>query len=268
VRQDEPVARALGAAAGDVAFQHRERRWLVAERTKGGDGVLVTSRSAAEYHAMFDLTSDALAPLRVLDCCAGASSLAAETAAYVVAADPAYGRGRAMVADEAQSGLVAGSDIIEDQADRFEWSWYGVPARRTAMRTAAMRRFVADLAARPSRYVAGALPDLPFADESFDLVLCSHLLFTWADRFDRDWHHAALSELVRVARSEVRIFPLVHQGSGDPVAFLPSLRSELQAAGHRNELRRVPYRFQRGADQMLVVLTERSVTGEPREADR
>ncbi|MBO0878007.1 MAG: hypothetical protein J2P19_31920, partial [Pseudonocardia sp.] len=70
--------------------------------------MLVTSRSAAEYHAMFDLTPADLAAVSVLDCCAGGSSFAAETAGavasgrnggWVVAVDPAYAAGRRSLAE-------------------------------------------------------------------------------------------------------------------------------------------------------------------------
>jgi SAM-dependent methyltransferase len=156
--------------------------------------------------------------------------------------------------------------MIEDNADRFEWTWYGTRSRRTAMRAGAVERFVADLGARPSQYVAAALPDLPFADDSFDLVLCSHLLFTWADQFDQRWHRTALLEMARVARREVRVFPLVLQGTGEPLAFLPALCEELETAGYRTEQRKLPYRFQRGANHMLAVMVAESSAGVAEEA--
>lgn len=118
---------------------------------------------------------------------------------------------------------------------------------------AAAELFLADLKVRPEGYVAGALPDLPLATGAVDLVLCSHLLFTWADQLGEDWHRRALAELVRVARREIRIFPVVVQGTGEPVAFLDDLRDELHVLGHRSHLRDVPYRFQRGGNQMLLI---------------
>ena len=98
-------------------------------------------------------------------------------------------------------------------------------------------------------YVAAALPRLPFADASFDLALCSHLLFTWANVFDEAWHEAAIREMARVA-GEVRVFPLVHQGSGEPVEFLDALCDRLAAdAGLVARVERVPYAFQLGGDR-------------------
>jgi hypothetical protein len=215
--------------------------------------VLVTSRSTAEYRAMFDLPPGRL-PGAILDCCAGGAGFAAETEG-VVAVDPWYATGRAAMAADVRASLADGDRIIAANADRFDWSWYGERPTRAAMRTAAAGSFLADLTRRPSRYVAGALPHLPLATGSVDLALCSHLLFTWADRFDEHWHRAALIELARVARREVRVYPLVVQGSGEPVPFLAGLRADLRAAGLPTALRPVPYRFQRGAEEMLVVDT-------------
>ena len=214
--------------------------------------MLVTSRSAAEYRAMFDLVpGDLNGP--VLDCCAGGSSFAAETGGEVLAVDPAYAMGREELAVRVRMALDDGDRMIEQNADRFEWGWYGSTARRAEMRRAAAELFLADLGGHPGRYVAGALPDLPLATGAVDLVLCSHLLFTWADQLGEEWHRRALAELVRVARREVRIFPVVVQATGAPVAFLDDLRAELHALGHRSHLRDVPYRFQRGGNRMLLI---------------
>lgn len=217
--------------------------------------MLVTSRSFREYAAMFDL-DDAALDGPVVDCCAGASSFVAELAdrgGTGVAVDPVYARGLDAVGRAAAASQVAATGIVDDHADRFVWHWYGTPERRNRLRAAAAERFLADLARRPSAYVAGELPRLPLATGSADLVLCSHLLFTWADRLDAGWHRAALADLVRVARREVRVFPLVLQATGAPVPFLGRLVDELRAQGHDVAVRDVPYEFQRGAHAMLVI---------------
>lgn len=215
--------------------------------------MIISSRSAVEYRAMFGLTPAHLAGMAVLDCSAGGSSFAAETAGQVVAADPAYALGRPDLVQRVRASLPEGDQMITEHADRFDWSWYGTTAARERLRTAAAGKFLADIRARPGRYIAAALPRLPLTAASFDLVLCSHLLFTWANVLDADWHYQSLAELARVARREVRVYPTVVQGSGQPVAFLEELRARLRAAGYRSSLRGGPYRFQRGAHQMLVI---------------
>jgi SAM-dependent methyltransferase len=217
--------------------------------------VLVTSRSFEEYAAFFALDVDTLHGRRVLDCSAGASSFVARarTAGVdAVAADPVY----AMPGDELASVAAAstrdGASIAVQHADRFTWEWYGTAAARDRMRARALAEFLLDLATHPDRYVPASLPALAFDDDAFDLALCSHLLFTWADQLGLDWHAAALRELARVA-PEVRVFPTVMQGAGAAVPFWDELMDRLRADGLLPELRRVPYEFQVGADMMLVV---------------
>lgn len=78
---------------------------------------------------------------------------------------------------------------------------------------------------------------------SFDLVLCDHLLFTCADRLDHGFHLRALEELVRVARTQVHVFPLLeHTGASDPRG-LGVLRDQLDARGIDTEVATVPYEF-------------------------
>ncbi|MDX6250594.1 MAG: hypothetical protein QOF10_3954 [Kribbellaceae bacterium] len=213
--------------------------------------MLVTSRSYVEYEAMFDLTE---LPDSVLDCCAGGASFTAEAVERgvdAIAVDPAYELPAAELVDTVRRSLPATAGIVDEHAGSFVWNWYGSPERKVELRIEAADRFLQDVSIAPERYVPGSLPKLPFGDGRFDLVLCSHLLFTWADKYDRDWHLASLRELVRVSRSEVRIFPLVQQGAGDPVDYLPDLLAEL--AGVTSEIRKVPYEFQAGADEMLVL---------------
>lgn len=217
--------------------------------------MLVTSRSLAEYEAMFDLDARALGA-RILDCCAGAASFVAELAARGgrgVAVDPAYALPRAELKSAATRALGDVDQIVDRHADRFTLKWYGSAERKRAIRRGAAARFLEHLDSRPACYVAGSLPHLPFADRSHDIVLCSHLLFTWSNVFDADWHLAAVYEMLRVARADVRIFPLVVQGTGDDVPFLDGLMERLRDAGHAAEIRRVPYMYQRGADAMMVV---------------
>lgn len=199
---------------------------------------------------MFDLSE---LPEAILDCCAGGSSFTAEAAARgvdAVAVDQAYELPIPDLVDAVRRGLPDGAKIVDAHANRFVWTWYGDPARKDELRIEAADRFLQDVTAAPDRYVAASLPELPFEDGRFDLALCSHLLFTWAGTYDFGWHLAALKELVRVSRSEVRIFPLVQQGAGEPVPFMQELLAALPV---RSEFRKVPYEFQVGADQMLVL---------------
>ncbi|PZG14274.1 hypothetical protein [Nonomuraea aridisoli] len=217
--------------------------------------MIMSSRSFAEYRAMFAIGDQELHGV-ILDCGGGASGFVAEAAAMgarALASDPLYALGVDVIIDRLSADLDQGNAMISANADRFVWDWYGSPERRRKMRLDARSAFMADIRRRPGSYLASGLPRLPLADDSVDLVLCSHLLFTWAGRFDRGWHRAAITEMSRVSRGEVRIFPLVRLGDGEPVDFLDDLQTELRADGLVCARRRVPYEFQRGADHMLTV---------------
>ena len=221
--------------------------------------MLVTSRAYDEYVAFFDLSADHLAGKRVLDCSAGASSFVARLSRQgvdAVAVDPAYELPGDRLAEVASAGLRDGNAIAESFPGRFTWRWYGSVEAREKMRTRALAEFVLDLAEHRERYVAASLPSLPFDDDSFDLAVCSHLLFTWADQLGYDWHLASLRELLRVA-AEVRVFPTVLQGAGDPVPFWDQLMDQLRADGVTLETRRVDYEFQVAAREMLVLAPSR-----------
>jgi len=204
---------------------------------------------------MFSLTADDMTGT-VLDCSAGAASFvtvarANGTSAYAV--DPAYALSREALAAAVRDDLARGSAIALQHPDRFVWDWFGSLEARERMRRRAGAQFVTALATSAGWLVAGELPRLPFRDNSFDLVVSSHLLFTWADVLGLEWHRAAVTELARVSRGEARIFPTVMQGRGDAVPFWAELMAALDERGLDAEERRVPYRFQVTGDRMLVV---------------
>jgi hypothetical protein len=126
-------------------------------------------------------------------------------------------------------------------------------------RRGAAQRFLTDYETHfiHNRYVGGTLPRLPFFDGTFDLVLCAHLLFIYANRFDHDWHLAACRELVRVSAEEVRIHPLCG-ADGKPYPGLARLRRELRESGISSEVRAIDYEFFAGSNSMLVLRKEAS----------
>lgn len=230
----------------------------------GFGDVLVSARSLAEYRAMFALT-DADLTGTVLDCPGGAASFTAEARGQgvdVIAVDPTYPpdgtsseRSRALrqLGEHAAAEAERGSAWARDHAADFEWTSFATPADHLAQRLAAAAAFTAHAATEPEHYVCAALPQLPFADGAYDLVLCSHLLFSYADRLDDAFHLAALTELLRVSRGEVRVFPLVVVGG---VREHPGLEALLERLGDDVvvDLRATDgYGFQRGADRVLVL---------------
>ena len=182
------------------------------------DRVVFFGRTGSDYLEMFDLDLPALRGRDVLDCPAGPDAFVADaTAAGVraVGCDPVY----ELQADEI---LARGRKDIEDcmvamrRSDTFPTLDFD---KYEASKIEALDRFHADFTGEggAARYRAGALPALPFADASFDLVLSAHLIFTYSDPasggllpnspFDLAWHRAAIAELLRVTRGEVRLYP-------------------------------------------------------------
>ncbi|MEB3200034.1 MAG: hypothetical protein VKK62_05870 [Synechococcaceae cyanobacterium] len=154
---------------------------------------------------------------RVLDCPGGPGSLSALLRARgldVTAVDPLYRlhgeplRRRALEDLELAIRIQADSDDLRPDFDLEVCRQEHIQA---------LDLFLSDRAAHPDRYLGAALPELPFADACFDLVLCGHLLFSYApcadgglmsgDGLDLNWHREALRELCRVSASVVRLYP-------------------------------------------------------------
>jgi SAM-dependent methyltransferase len=92
---------------------------------------------------------------------------------------------------------------------------------------------------------------LPFADGAFDLAVCSHLLFLYSDQLSREFHIAAVKEMRRVAK-EVRIFPLLKLGN-ERSPHVEAVVDALRESGLSATVKRVPYEFQKGGNEMLVI---------------
>ena len=191
---------------------------------------------------------------RILGCGDGPASFNAELSARggsVVSVDPLYRFSAAAIERRVQQ--TSATMMAQTSANRGDFVWTHVRSlddlgRR---RMGALRAFLADFEAgrRSGRYVDGALPVLPFADEAFDLALSSHFLFLYSAQFDLDFHVAALREMLRVA-GEVRVFPLLQIG-GAPSPHVAGVRKALTASGARVTVEAVPYEFQRGGNRML-----------------
>jgi hypothetical protein len=214
-------------------------------------------RTLEEYARFFALDPAALRGRAVLDVAAGPSSFTVEAhrrGVDAVAVDPLYDRPAAELAGRVHEDYARMFTQMREKQRLFRFKHFPTFDAAESDRRAAAARFLADYEGncRHGRYVRAALPLLPFLDGAFDLVLCAHLLFIYAARFDFAWHVAACTELARVSSGEVRLHPLVGPG-GKPYAELPRLRGELQARGITSEVRKVNYEFFVGSSSMLVL---------------
>ncbi|MFZ5496247.1 MAG: methyltransferase [Verrucomicrobiota bacterium] len=214
-------------------------------------------RTLDEYCRFFALDPAALRGRAVLDVAAGPSSFTAEArkrGVDAVAVDPLYDRPHAELAARVRDDYARMFEQMREKRRLFRFKTFPTFDAAEQDRRAAASRFLADYEGncRHGRYVRASLPLLPFLDGAFDLVLCAHLLFLYAARFDFDWHVAACAELARVSSGEVRIHPLVGPG-GKPYAELGRLRAALDARGIASEIRKVNYEFFVGSSSMLVL---------------
>lgn len=233
-----------------------ERRNDVQADAGGSLGkILITSRSLDEYRAMFALTDEDLSR-RILDCPSGAAGFTAQVRARggdATACDIAYlDGGLGAVAVNAADEVERGNQYVRTNPDLYSTKYFANADEHRQQRLQSARAFTDHIANEPERYVPGQLPELPFAERQFDLVLSSHLLFSYPNDFDYNFHRQALIELMRVTENELRVFPLVAVGEVTPYPALDALRDDLADAGIRSSVVDVNYEFQVGANQMLV----------------
>ena len=219
--------------------------------------VVPWGRSFDEYRRMFALRDADLAT-RILGCGDGPASFNVEAThlgATVVSCDPIYRWDVAQIGQRVDATYQTVLDQTRRNAHEFVWGAIGSVEELGRVRMSAMQAFLEDYPAGKAegRYIEAELPALPFADRSFDLALCSHLLFLYSRQLDEAFHVAAALELCRVAE-EVRIFPLLALG-GQPSAHVEPVVETLRAHGHHVSVDSVPYEFQKGGNQMMRVRT-------------
>ncbi len=225
--------------------------------------IVSTCRTLSDYAAMFALAADDLEPgRRILDVASGGSTLvleAREARVDVVSVDPLFARSPADVLSVLRDGLETSISTVQTRTEEYGFKPYGNVGAFSQHRRRSYRHFkrlflASAAGTRPLPFVAAGLPQLPFADKSFDLVLVSHLLFAYGRALGTDFHSAALGELLRVGR-EVRIFPLSSAGiddiGGDFDAdeFIDGLRARRLFV----HIEQVPYEMRHGANEMLTV---------------
>lgn len=217
------------------------------------EGFAFIGRTFGEYCRLFDLEWATFARGPILDCAGGPSSFAAvaSTLTPVTAVDPRYGPPVATLEAACRRGVADTRDQLREKADAFVWDVYGDVETRVRYLEAATRRFLADYGHEPGRYVRARLPSLPLDRDAFAVALCGNFLFLYDDRLDLSLHVAALRELARVAR-EVRVFPL-HGLDGDRSPYVDPAVEHLADRGLVARIEPVPYEFQPGATEMLVV---------------
>ncbi|WP_309385299.1 class I SAM-dependent methyltransferase [Cerasicoccus frondis] len=183
------------------------------------DRVVFFGRRYEEILNLFALSEDELRDKRILDCNSGPDGFVAGGHARgfdVTGCDPVYAKPIPDIEAMGRADIEYARDLCERQPDMMTPEEM---AAWTADKSAALNAFLADFQTghREGRYVAASLPELPFEDNAFDLVLSSHFLFIGSHpdvggmidggHFSQEFHQQAIRELLRVCRGQVRIFP-------------------------------------------------------------
>jgi len=216
--------------------------------------VVPWGRSFQDYLDMLNLSNQDL-QLSILDCAGGPASFNAvmkQQGKTVISCDPIYQFSPQQIQqriDETYPMIIQG---LHQNFDQFVWDQVGTPEALGEARLAAMKTFLADFpqGKEQRRYRAIGLPKLPFANQTFDLAVSSHLLFTYSQQFSWQFHRQSLLELVRVANT-VRIFPLVENFTCSKSRHLDSILEALTRQGYQTEIQTTGYEFQRGGNELL-----------------
>ncbi|HEY9749320.1 MAG TPA: SAM-dependent methyltransferase [Allocoleopsis sp.] len=212
-------------------------------------------RSLSEYIAMFNLTPSDFNG-KILDCGGGPASFNAEMTRQgysVTSCDPIYQFTADEISQRIQETYPKIINGVAANPDSYVWNAIASPEQLGKVRMAAMSQFLQDFPAGFSarRYLTAKLPSLPFANQQFNLALCSHLLFSYSEQLSTEFHIQAIAELCRIA-TEVRIFPLLDI-SGEPSPHLHPVIHQLKQQGFQPEISTVAYEFQKGGNQLLTI---------------
>ncbi|NJO95836.1 MAG: SAM-dependent methyltransferase [Pleurocapsa sp. CRU_1_2] len=219
------------------------------------DKVVPFGRSLDEYIKMFSLSSEDLQK-DILGVGDGPASFNAEGTAKgynITSVDPIYQFDDAEIKqrfDEVVDNII---DQIIATPNNWVWSYHKNPQELKASRIKTLEIFLQDYqqGKQAGRYQAQELPNLNFVEQSYELALCSHFLFLYSEQCDRDFHVAAIQEMLRVSR-EVRIFPLLTLMQ-ETSPYLDFVIDKFSNLGYSVAIAKVPYELQPGANEMLVI---------------
>ncbi|MCK9150513.1 class I SAM-dependent methyltransferase [Methanobacterium alcaliphilum] len=213
-------------------------------------------RGFEEYLQMFNLRLNYLRECKILDCNAGASSFAAHMTQQgfdVVAADILYSKHPEEMKKVSENDFRTLMDAHHGLQDKVDWGFFEDHEQMAQYRIKTYKDFSKDYEKnKDTNYVEAKLPMLPFHDNTFHLVLSSHLLFLYDDRLDYDFHLESIKEMIRVSSQEVRIYPLVQLRNSKKSEYVEQIINDL-SPDFSLEVHKVDYKFRPGADEMLCI---------------
>lgn len=215
---------------------------------------LLWGHSSAQYQQMFDFTAPDLNK-KLLECASGFASFNAEMhreGKHIISCDPAYSLSRPNLENHFQIGLNNLRQYLEQNQQKIAWQQGQSVADVIKNNQNVLNKFMEDFSQgkQEGRYVAAALPHLPFDDNQFQLAICAYFLF-YATASSEAFILAAIKEMCRVA-GEVRIYPILNEKGEMPIQ-LPPVLLQLEQANYGIEIKQVNYEFQKGSNALLRI---------------
>uniref|UniRef100_B8HRW1 Methyltransferase type 11 domain-containing protein n=1 Tax=Cyanothece sp. (strain PCC 7425 / ATCC 29141) TaxID=395961 RepID=B8HRW1_CYAP4 len=230
------------------------------------DKVAFFGRTRKEYEQMFNLDLSEWQGKSILDCPSGPASFIAEATAQGVQAigcDPLYGTEAEVLIEQGKKDIEQFRQRSNQVNQLFDFSAWGGEDNFFSEKLMALQRFATDYKTglADQRYISAALPNLPFPDQSFDLVLSANFLFIYSDfqaggllpnsALDYPFHRQAVLELFRVCRQEARIYPVKTRNHKQVHPYLNELLADLNPMNISASLELVRYQDKAEANLML-----------------
>lgn len=217
--------------------------------------IVFIGRTFDEYMKMFNLSEEDIQNFKILDCPAGACSfnaVASKKGRDIISSDIAYFHEADTLYSKGLEDIKHTMDSMERAKDGYIWSHYKSVDELRQNRIVAFKDFIQHMKQYPEKYIPATLPNLPFQDEEFDLILSAHFLFMYSDRLSYKFHKNTILEFMRVVKKEIRIFPLTDL-SGNTSSYVEPIIDFVKEKGWKAEIIKVPYEFQRNANTMLKI---------------
>ena len=219
--------------------------------------VVPWGRNLQEYKNMFLLTDEDLFTKTILSCGDGPASFnneATKIGAKITSIDPIYQFSK----DNIQQRINETKDIIIKEITKnknnFIWKNFRDINQLIELRLKAMQEFLDDFedGKKENRYIYQELPNLTFQPNSFDIVLSSHFLFLYSNHFDFEFHKNSILNMCKIAKSEVRIFP-IYDLENKKSQHLKPILDILEQKKYKTNITRTNYEFQKGVDELLII---------------
>ncbi len=212
-------------------------------------------RTFDEYVKLFALDKGLLKNKTILDTASGCSSFCCEANDHgykVTASDPIYNLDPAQIKDKFDNEMAKVAEQLPNISHLYTWSLYKNVEEFDNYRQNAFDIFIKDYKRNKNRYLPINFPKTDFSDNRFDIALASHFLFLWDSHLDYQFHLDTVTELLRIAKEETRIFPTVSM-NGQKSAFVEPIVKKLESIGYSAKIKTVDYEVIKGGNQMLVI---------------